>query len=104
MDCIVFCIANLNSAVPVSPSAFLILSNLSIHFCVSFSLISSWGVPGLTNSAALFAAALPKTTKSIKELDPNLLAPWTETQAASPIAINPGTVFSEPFTVKTSPL
>ena len=104
LDCIVFCIESLRSAVLFSPFAFLSLSNLSKHFWVSDSPISSWGVPGVTNSEALFAAALPKTTRSIKEFDPNLLAPWTETQAASPIAINPGTVFSEPFTVRTSPL
>jgi hypothetical protein len=55
-------------------------------------------------TAALFAAALPKTTRSIKEFDPNLLAPCTETHDASPIAINPVTVFSAPFTVRTSPL
>ena len=61
-------------------------------------------MPGFTNSAALLAAALPKTTRSIKEFDPSLLAPWTDTQAASPIAINPGTVFSDPFKVKTSAL
>ena len=95
---------SLSSAVPISPSEFLILSKRSKHFWVSDSLISSCGVPGLISSAALFAAALPKTTRSIKELDPNLFAPWTETQAASPIAISPGTVFSEPFTVKTSAL
>ena len=56
------------------------------------------------SSAALLAAALPNTTKSINELDPNLFAPWTDTQAASPIAIKPGTVFSEPFRVSTSAL
>ena len=64
----------------------------------------SWGEPGLTNSAALFAAALPKTTRSINEFEPNLLAPCTETHAASPIAISPGTTFSEPFKVITSAL
>ena len=100
----VFCIESLSSAVLLFPCAFLSLSNLSKHFCVSDSGISSWGVPGLTNSAALFAAALPNTTKSIKELEPSLFAPWTETHAASPIAIKPGTVFSEPFTVNTSAL
>ena len=61
-------------------------------------------MPGLISSAALFAADLPKTTRSIKELEPNLFAPCTDTHAASPIAINPGTVFSEPLTVKTSAL
>ena len=61
-------------------------------------------MPGLINSAALFAAALPNTTRSIKEFDPNLFAPCTETQAASPIAISPGTVFVDPFIVITSAL
>ena len=103
-DCIVFCIASLNSAVLFFPFEFRSLSNLSKHFSVSEFPISSWGVPGFTNSAALFAAALPNTTKSIKEFDPSLFAPWTETHAASPIAINPGTVFSEPLTVNTSAL
>ena len=95
---------NLKSAVLFSPFAFLSLSNLSKHFCVSDSPISSCGFPGFINSAALLAAALPKTTRSIKELEPNLLAPWTDTHAASPIAIKPGTVFSDPLTVKTSSL
>ena len=66
---------NLNSAVPTFPSEFLILSKRSKHFCVSDSLISSCGVPGLINYAALFAAALPKTTRSINEFEPNLFAP-----------------------------
>ena len=74
-DCIVFCIESLSSAVLFSPLEFLNLSNLSMHFSVSVSPISSCGVPGFTISAALLAAALPNTTKSIKELDPNLFAP-----------------------------
>ena len=104
LDCIVFCIDSLNSEVFVSPLAFLILSNLSKHLSVSLWETSSWGVPGLTISIVLLAAALPKTTSSINEFEPNLLAPWTETHAASPIAIRPGTVFSEPFKVNTSAL
>ena len=39
--------------------------------------------------------ALPKTNKSIKEFVPNLLAPCTETQAASPTAIRPSQILSE---------
>ena len=74
-DCIVFCIDNLKSAVLFEPLEFLSLSNLVKHLSVSESGISSWGCPGFTNSDALFAAALPKTTKSINELDPNLFAP-----------------------------
>ena len=60
--------------------------------------------PGHTVTAVLFAADLPNTTRSINEFDPNLFAPCTDTHAASPIAINPGTVFSDPFTVNTSAL
>ena len=104
LDCIVFCIANLKSAVLFVPFPFLNLSNLSKHLSVSVLDISSCGVPVLTSSEALFAAALPKTTRSIKELEPSLFAPCTDTKAASPIAISPGTVFSEPLTVRTSAL
>ena len=39
---------------------------------------------------ARIAAARPKTTRSISELDPSRLAPWTEAQPASPTAIKPG--------------
>ena len=92
------------SDVFVDPFEFLILSNLSKHLSVSIFDTSSCGVPGLIISEALLAAALPKTTRSINEFDPSRFAPWTETHAASPIAINPGTVFSEPLTVNTSAL
>ena len=71
----VFCIDNLSSEVFVLPDELRSLSNLSKHLSVSLCAISSWGVPGLISSAALFAADFPKTTKSIKEFDPNLLAP-----------------------------
>ena len=40
------------------------------------------------------AAARPNTTMSSSELQPSRLAPCTETQAASPIAIRPGTTRS----------
>jgi hypothetical protein len=43
-----------------------------------------------TTWPALMAAARPKTTRSISELEPSRLAPWTEAQAASPTAIRPG--------------
>ena len=43
-------------------------------------------------------------SRSINEFEPSLLAPCTDTHAASPIAIKPGTVFSEPLSVKTSAL
>ena len=44
-------------------------------------------------------AALPKTTKSNKEFPPNLLAPCTDTFAASPIEYNPSITESVPFFV-----
>jgi len=44
------------------------------------------------------AAALPKTTKSNKELAPNLFAPWTEATATYPQAKSPGTITYLPFT------
>ena len=50
-----------------------------------------WNVaPGFTSSAARIAAARPNTTKSNNELVPKRLAPWTEADAHSPIAIRPG--------------
>jgi len=45
----------------------------------------------------VWAALLPKITKSSRELAPSLLAPWTEAQAASPQAERPGTRTSFPF-------
>ena len=81
-----------------------VLSNLSKYLSVSLLEISSCGEFGFINSLALLAAALPKTTKSIKELEPNLFAPCTETHAASPIAISPGTTLSLPFEFITSAL
>ena len=59
----------------VEPVEFLILSNLSKHLSVSELDTSSCAKPGFTSSAALLAAALPKTTKSINEFEPNLFAP-----------------------------
>ena len=38
--------------------------------------------------------AFPKTIRSINELVPNLLAPCTDTQAASPTANNPSQILS----------
>jgi hypothetical protein len=60
---------------------------------------------GSTISAQRLPAARPKTTRSISELEPRRLAPWTETQAASPIAIRPGTTVSglPSRSVSTSP-
>jgi hypothetical protein len=50
------------------------------------------------------AAARPNTTRSISELEPSRFAPCTETHAASPMAMRPGTTRSLPFSfVKASP-
>ena len=103
-DCIVFCIDNLSSEVLLEPFPFLNLSNLSRDLSVSLFGISEWVEFGFTNSTALLAAAFPKTIRSISEFEPNLFAPWTDTHAVSPIAINPGTVLSLPFEVNTSAL
>ena len=47
---------------------------------------------GLRATAAQWrAASRPNTTRSSRELEPSRLAPCTETQAASPTAIRPGT-------------
>ena len=73
--CIVLCILSLSTEVGVPPFEFLNLSNLEIDFCVSLSGITSCLEFGFTIVAALIAAALPNTTRSINELDPNLLAP-----------------------------
>ena len=56
--------------------------------------------------AACMPAALPNTTRSISELEPSRLAPCTETQAASPTAIRPGTTVSglPSFSVSASPV
>ena len=61
--------------------------------------------PGLINSAQRLAAARPNTTRSSNEFEPRRLAPWTETQAASPTAIRPGTTVSTfpSLRVTTSP-
>jgi len=60
---------------------------------------------GLMVSAARIAAARPNTTISSSEFEPRRLAPWTETQAASPMAIRPGTRLSglPSLSVTTSP-
>ncbi len=53
-------------------------------------------VPGFTTRAQCRAASRPKTTRSSSELDPRRLAPCTDTQAASPTAMSPGTTASAP--------
>ena len=62
-------------------------------------------VCGLIVSASLRPAARPKTTRSIRLFEPSRLAPWTETQAASPTANRPGTTLSgsPSLMVTTSP-
>ena len=47
--------------------------------------------PGVTISAQRKPAARPNTTRSMSEFEPRRFAPCTETQAASPSAIRPGT-------------
>ena len=58
-----------------------------------------------TTSPQRRPAARPKTTRSVRLLEPRRLAPCTETQAASPTAIRPGTTVSalSPTLVRTSP-
>ena len=60
---------------------------------------------GVRISAQRSAAARPNTTRSISEFEPSRLAPCTDTQAASPSAIKPGTTASALpfFLVKASP-
>lgn len=58
---------------------------------------SGYFYPGFHFSPTNYAAYLPNTTISNKELAPNLLAPCTDAQAASPAANNPGTMVSYPL-------
>ena len=53
--------------------------------------------PDFSSSWICIPVALPKTTKSSKELPPSLFAPWTETQAASPAANKPEIIESLPL-------
>lgn len=55
---------------------------------------SGYFSPGFINSLIVNAAALPKITKSNKELAPNLLAPCTEAEADSPAENNPLIILS----------
>lgn len=64
----------------------------------STGLILPMVSPGLHSAVMVLAQALPKTTRSSRELAPSLLAPCTEAQAASPQAYRPGTTRSWPFT------
>ena len=60
-------------------------------FCLRCGLlIRGWPCCGRSSAPARRAAARPKTTRSVSELEPSRLAPCTEAQAASPTAIRPG--------------
>jgi hypothetical protein len=61
-----------------------------------------WLCPGLNVYFVVNAAARPNTTKSNKELAPNLLAPCTDATAAYPHDNNPGTTVSLPSTNLTT--
>ena len=71
----VFCICNLRSAVGISPFAKRRLSKRSKAWSIDSLFGSGLDELESTTSPAFIAAALPKTTRSIKELEPNLLAP-----------------------------
>nr|CAA81505.1 unknown [Saccharomyces cerevisiae]prf//2118404U ORF [Saccharomyces cerevisiae] len=94
--CIVCFIFILISAVDLEPLAFLSLSKFAMDSLPKSEGSGLCGNPGCKVSATVWATARPKTTRSNKELAPNLLAPWTETQAASPQAIKPGITLSSP--------
>jgi len=94
----------LTSAVEISPDEYLVLSNWSNEAYPAFFGKSGYFWPGYRFAAMVLAADLPKMTKSKSELAPNLLAPCTLAQAASPAANKPGTIFGYPSSpkVKTS--
>ena len=92
--CIICCMEVRSSPVVEFPLLFLILSNRSIILSVFDLLISIFLEFGFTFSLHVRLAALPKTTRSINEFVPNLLAPCTETHAASPTAIKPSHTLS----------
>ena len=92
--CIVRCICLRIAAVVLVPLALRMRSrresarseaSFARGFCFS---------PFLRISRQRNAAARPNTTRSSSELAPKRLAPCTDTQAFSPIAIRPGTVAS----------
>jgi hypothetical protein len=86
----------LTSAIELVPLENLNLSSLSRVSIPAFLGNSGYLSPGFMTSPTVKAAALPKTTKSNKELAPNLLAPCTDAQAASPQLNKPGTTLSDP--------
>ena len=54
--------------------------------------------PGIIRKIADFGTVeLTKTTMSSREFAPSLFAPCTLTQAASPAAYSPSTIFSSPL-------
>ena len=94
-----------SSAVGVLPLALRNLSSrASGRSAASFGSSECFSL-GSINSAQRSAAARPNTTRSISEFEPSRLAPCTDTQAASPTAIRPGTTASGSpfFRVSTSP-
>lgn len=84
-------ISILTSAVVSVPFANLKLSNYFKDSSPAFLGKGLWVVPGFKLFLIVSAADLPKTTISKRELAPSLFAPWTDAQAASPAANNPGT-------------
>ena len=93
-SCITFCIFSRSSAVLVPPDAWRSLSSRdSARSAESFGSAGCSAL-GVRISAQRSAAARPNTTRSISEFEPSRLAPCTDTQAASPSAIRPGTTVS----------
>lgn len=72
---------------------------MAIEDSPAFLGSSGCDCPGLKFYFVVKAAALPKITKSKRELAPNLLAPWTDATADSPAAIRPGIITYLPLTI-----
>lgn len=68
-------ISDLTLATEVLPFEYLNLSSMATDSIPAFLGKSGYLSPGLQTSPTVKAAALPKTTRSNKELAPNLLAP-----------------------------
>ena len=92
--CMVRCIVSRSSDTRVPPLALRALSKRSRLASPARGGRAAWLAPGFSISAARCAAARPNTTRSSSELVPSRLAPCTDTQAASPTAIRPGTIAS----------
>jgi hypothetical protein len=95
--CIVFYKAVLIFAVEFSPFEYLSLSKFAIVYSPAFEGKSFYNYPGIFNSFIVWAALLPKITKSKREFAPSLFAPCTDAQAASPQANKPGINTSSPY-------